>query len=66
MTIKKQQGQEDAKDEEEHSKTYIALVSCQPYKKSSLPPLKCKLEEQKNEFLAFLELDKTGIDGKYV
>ena len=44
-----------------HSQAYIDLVSCKPFKKTSLPPLKYKLQDQLKQQTSFLELSNAEI-----
>ena len=44
-----------------HSQSYIDLVSCKPFKKTSLPPLKYKAQDQMKQQISFLDLRNTEI-----
>ena len=44
-----------------HSQSYIDLVSCKPFKKTSLPPLKYKVQNQMKPQISFLDLSNAEI-----
>ena len=49
----------DYNESVDHSKTYIDLVSCKPFKKTSLPPLKYKFQDQLKHQISIMELNST-------
>ena len=44
-----------------HIKAYIDLVSCKPFKKTSLPPLGCKIQNMRTQETSVLELSISEI-----